>query len=684
MSLKGSKFTMTEKEAHRRIEKLRAEINHHRYLYHVRDRQEISDAALDSLKHELDVLEKQFSQFITPDSPTQRVGGSPLNKFIKAPHDVRMMSLNDVFSFEELAEWETRVKKLLGRTPGYYAELKVDGLAMSLTYENGQLVRAATRGDGRIGENVTVNARTIEAIPLRLIDYTKKYPQAPKRIEIRGEVYMSKKQFKSLNVEQKKKNLEPFANPRNAAAGTVRQLDPRITASRKLSFLAYECASEIGVDLHSDIHVFLQDIGFPSGVLLNRICKDIQEVEMFHAQTTKIRDSLDFWVDGVVVNVNSIADFRTVGFVGKAPRGAVAYKYPAEQATTIVEDIGIQIGRTGVLTPVAHLRSVQVAGTTVSRATLHNEDEIKRLGLKIGDTVIVEKAGDIIPDVVGVLPSLRTGKEKKFHMPTHCPMCNSKVVKKPGEVNWYCANAKCFAIQQEQLEHFVSKAGFDIEGLGPKILEQLRAADLVKAPADLFILTREDLEPLERFAEKSADNLLQAIREKKTIAFHRFIYALGIRHVGEQTARALADHFGSIKRLLAATQEELQAVPDIGDVVAQSLHAYFRSTDGEQQVSSLLSHITHITHNKSTQQKEGRLIGKTVVVTGTLKHYSRDEAKEAIRAAGGKWSSSVSKKTHYVVAGADSGSKEKKARDVGVQIINEATFEQLLGKTKNS
>jgi len=674
---------MNEKEARIRIEKLRKEINHHRYLYHVLDREEISDAALDSLKHELAELEGQFPRLVTKDSPTQRVGGVPLEKFEKAPHATRMMSLNDVFSFEEMQEWEVRIVKLLGKKPEYYAELKIDGLALSMRYEDGELVRAATRGDGRVGENVTENAKTIEAIPLTIGEYTKKYPRAPRVIEVRGEVYMPKKNFDALNREQKKQGKEPFANPRNAAAGAVRQLDPRVTASRRLSFLAYECVSDIGVKKHSQVHEFLQDIGFPSGTRINRLCKNIQEVEKFHEDAIRMRDRLPFWVDGVVVNVNTIADFASLGFVGKAPRGAVAYKYPAEQATTIVEDIGVQVGRTGVLTPVAHLKPVRVAGTTVSRATLHNEDEIQRLGLKIGDTVIIEKAGDIIPDVVQVLPHLRTGKEKIFHMPTRCPMCGSRVVKKPGEVNYYCTNPKCFAIQQEGLEHFVSKAAFDIEGLGPKVLEQLRAADLVKDPADLFDLKKEDVEPLERFAEKSADNLVKAIDEKRDIQLYRLIYGLGISHVGEQTARALADHFGTIESLRKASQEDLRAVPDIGDVVAESIYSYFRDTEHKKAFERLLRRLEHITH-ESVRASVTPLSGKSVVVTGTLKGMSRDEAKEAIRVAGGKWSSSVSKKTDYVVAGKDPGSKAEKAYTLGVPILHEQKFFSMLGKRKNS
>lgn len=676
--------TMTEKQAKERIEKLRTEIDHHRYLYHVLDRQEISDAALDSLKHELQTLENEFPKLITPDSPTQRVGGKPLDKFEKVRHESRMLSLTDAFSEDEMRAWESRIRKFTSKPLKYYAEYKVDGLALSIVYENGRMVRAATRGDGTTGENITMNAKTIEAIPLTLRDYSKKYPKAPRRIEIRGEVYMTKKVFSELNKAQEKEGKPHFANPRNASAGTVRQLDPKITASRSLSFLGYDVVTPIGVDTHLEEHAFLEYIGIPSGLKNNALCNSLEEVFAFHAKTQKQREKLSFWIDGVVVCVNDNATFEELGVVGKAPRGGIAFKYPAEQGTTIVEAIAVQVGRTGVLTPVAHLRPVKLAGTTVSRATLHNEDEIERLGLKIGDTVIVEKAGDIIPDVVQVLPNLRTGKEKKFHMPKHCPMCDSPVKKKEGEVNWYCTNPKCFAVRQEQLEHFVSKAGLDIEGLGPKVLEQLRAADLVKDPAGLFDLTVDDLKPLERFAEKSAENLVRAINERREIELHRFIYALGIRHVGEQTAHALAKHFLLLDKLEAASQEELESIPDIGSVVAESIWNYFRDKESRELLKKLRKHIKHIEQQRGPFIFKSKLNGKTVVVTGTLNNFSREEAKEAIRNAGGKWSSSVSAKTDYVVAGENPGSKLQKARELGVKILQEDEFWLLLGQTKNS
>lgn len=683
---------MTEKQAKERIKKLRTEINHHRYLYHVLDRQEISDAALDSLKHELAELELKFPRLVTKDSPTQRVGGMPLEKFEKTPHSLPMLSLNDVFNFEEIVEWEERIVKLIGKKSSYYAELKVDGLALSLTYETREgelkLEVGATRGDGKWGENITKNVQTILAIPWNLRPFPKDIKQ-PSSFEVRGEVYMSKKAFEELNKIQKKKNQPAFANPRNAAAGSVRQLDSKITASRKLSFIGYDIVADlsgfqermIGIRTHHEIHELLEKIGFKSGVSIGytRLCATLQDVENFYKEIKKKRDKLPFWVDGIVINVDSIDLFRQLGVVGKAPRGAIAYKFPAEQATTIIQDIGIQVGRTGVLTPVAHLRPVQIAGSTVSRATLHNEDEIKRLRLKIGDTVIIEKAGDIIPDVVKVLPNLRTGKEKKFHMPRHCPMCNAKVVKKPSEVNWYCTNAKCFAIQQEQLEHFVSKAGFDIEGLGPKVLEQLRAADLVTDPADLFDLTVDDLKPLERFAEKSAENLVRAIDERRNIDLYRFIYALGIRHVGEQTAHALAKHFRSLQKLEAASKEELEAIPDIGGVVAESIWNYFRGKESRELLNKLKRHIQRVYQQRGPFIVKSDLNRKTVVVTGTLSNFSREEVKEAIRNAGGKWSSSVSKKTDYVVAGENPGSKIQKARELGVTVLDEVSFWQLLG-----
>ncbi|MCX6742783.1 MAG: NAD-dependent DNA ligase LigA, partial [Candidatus Parcubacteria bacterium] len=526
---------MNKEEAKKRIAKLREEINYHHYLYHVLDKQEISDAALDSLKHELYQLEQQFPDLITPDSPTQRVGGKALDKFKKVKHEVPMLSIEDVFSFEELQNWQTRVKKLAGMHYDYYAEIKMDGLAVSLVYENGILVEGSTRGDGEIGEDITHNLKTIDAVPLKLhepndkqiqeflskygqgIDkdkFLKKIKSLTGHIEIRGEAFMDKKVFDKLNQQQEKKGKKIFANPRNAAAGSIRQLDPKITASRKLDFFSYDLLADFGQVTHEQTHQILKLLGAKENPL-NRHCKNLQEIEVFHEYVHKEREKLHYWTDGIVGVVNDIKLFKKLGVVGKTPRGYIAYKFPAEEATTIIENVRFNVGRTGVLTPVADLKSVPIGGTIVSHATLHNIDEIERLGVKIGDTVIIERAGDVIPKVLQVLPKLRTGKEKMINVPAKCPICGSAVKRKPGEVGIYCSNPNCFAIEQEKLFHFVSKGGMNIDGLGPKILEQLMNEGLVSNAADLYELEIGDLEPLERFGEKSAKNIIEAIDNSK-------------------------------------------------------------------------------------------------------------------------------------------------------------------------
>lgn len=672
---------MDKSTAKIRMEKLRTEIDHHRYLYHVLDKQEISDAALDSLKHELVRLEQEFPDLITPDSPTQRVGGAPLGQFKKVVHGAPMLSLNDVFSYEELQDWYDRIHKLLGAEDrlGYFAEVKMDGLAVTLHYRQGIFQRGATRGDGKVGEDITQNLKTIEAIPLRLsIDRLPKAVRASAHgdVEVRGEVFMSKKILDELNRQQARQKLPAFANPRNAAAGSVRQLDPKITASRHLSFMAYDLITDLGQQTHQEAHELMKQLGFRAGEH-NEFCSTIEEVEKYHKKIGILRAKLPYWTDGIVVNVNNIAIFKKLGVIGKAPRCSVAYKYPAEQATTLVEDIQVQVGRTGALTPVAHLKPVKVAGSTVSRATLHNIDEIERLDVRVGDTVILQKAGDVIPDIVQVLPKLRIGKERKFKMPERCPVCSSKVVRREGEVAYYCSNKSCYAQQQEGLRHFVSKTAFDIDGLGPKILEQLARADLVKNPADLFDLKETVLEPLERFAEKSAENLVQAIHAAKNVSLSRFIYSLGIRHVGEETAIALAMRFGSINKLMAASHEEIDSIKDIGGVVADSLYQYFKNRGNVHLVNALLAKGVKIQAEKRVF-KQTALTGKKVVVTGTLDSLSRDEAKVRIRQAGGDWVSSVSKNTDYVVVGSEPGSKADKARKLGVKIISEKEFLRLI------
>jgi len=674
---------LSKEEARKRIEKLRKEIERHDYLYYVLNKPEISDAAYDSLKRELIELEKQFPEFVTPDSPTQRVGGKPLEKFEKVVHKIPMLTLNDVRDENELKEWEERIKRLLSPSEikklDYFAELKMDGLAMSLIYRDGILFKGATRGNGYIGEDVTQNIKTIGAIPLRLRleNLPKKY-KIPKEIEIRGEVFMLKKVFEKLNEEQRAKNEPLFANPRNAAAGSVRQLDPKVTASRELSFYGYQIVTDLGFKTHQESHQILRLLGVPDNPF-NRYCKNLEEVIKFYKHIQSIRERLPYEIDGVVINVNDNRLFEKLGFVGRAPRGAIAFKFPGIEATTKIKEIVVQVGRTGKLTPVAILEPVRIGGTTISRATLHNADEIKRLGVKIGDTVVVKRAGDVIPEVVRVITSLRDGTEKEFKMPKVCPYCGSKVIKKEGEVDYYCPNPKCFAIRKRYLYHFVSKKAFDIEGLGPKIIDQLLDEGLIRNANDIFKLKKGDLIPLERFAEKSSQNLIDAIQKAKKIPLARFIYALGIRHVGEETANILAMRFGSIENLEKATLEELKEIPDIGEIVAESIYKWFKDKTNLKFIKELLEAGVKIIPPKKIKMK---LKGKSFVFTGTLKSMTRDEASEKVRLLGGDVSSSVSKNTDYVVVGENPGSKYKKAKKLKVKIINEKEFLRLIEENK--
>lgn len=681
---------LTKEQAKQRIEKLKKEINYHRYLYHVLDRQEISDAALDSLKHELFELEQQYPEFITPDSPTQRVGGKPLEKFEKFTHPAPMLSFNDAFSLKEMKEWVERNEKIVkgANQCGYYCELKIDGLGIELIYENDVLKVGATRGDGKTGEDVTNNLKTIEAIPLRLLSkeevvknlkkeglfqVARKLSRSwPKTLVVRGEVFLSKKEFKRINDELAKKGEKTYANPRNLAAGSVRQLDPKVTASRKLDSFAYDIITELGQKTHEEEHKILKAFGFKTNPH-NRFCKNLEEVEKFRNHWEKAREKLSYEIDGIVVILNNNAVFEKLGVVGKAPRGAIAYKFSPKEATTILENVIWQVGRTGVLTPVAILKPVEIGGVTISHATLHNLDEIKRLGVKIGDTVIVGRAGDVIPDVRGVLKNLRTGKEKTIKVPKRCPVCGSKVIKIEGEVAYRCSNKNCGAIQRRNLYHFVSKSAFDIVGLGPKIIDQLIDEGLISSPADIFELKEGDLVPLERFAEKSAQNLIEAIEKSKEISLARFIYALGIRHVGEETAIDLANQFGSLEKLKKASLEELLRVKDIGEVVAKSIYDWFRDKRNLKLLERLVKVGVKIISPK-LKAKSQKLKDKTFVFTGELESMTRDEAKEKIRELGGNVSSSVSKNTDFVVVGKEPGSKYNKAKKLGVKIIREEEF----------
>jgi len=706
---------MDKSEAKKRAGKLRDQINELRYRYHVLDDPKVTDEVYDSLTEELREIEKNFPDLATPDSPTQRVGGKALSKFQKVRHAKRMLSLNDAFSEEEMRDWEQRLRRLQPHGAwAYVCELKFDGLATSLIYEDGIFVQGATRGDGFVGEDVTQNLKTIRAIPLRIdleLSHDSFVPKLRekeyweeikkrvirnthkvRRIEVRGEVIMRKRDFNKLNKLEGGK----YANPRNTAAGAIRQLDPKVTASRKLFWQGYQLMTDLGQQTHEEEHLILHAMGFP--VDLPAVYSDLKGVFAFRDHVIKIRENLDFEVDGIVAQVNERSIFEKFGVVGKASRGAIAFKFAAKKATTVIEDIKVQVGRQGNLTPVAVLRPVKVGGVTVSRSSLHNEDEINRLGLKIGDTVVVQRAGDVIPQVVEVLPKMRTGKERSFHMPKVCPICGQptsrRLISSSGsrDVNspstslraanagaaTVCTNPKCYAQQLRRLRHFTSKAAFDMEGVGPKILEKFFEEGLIRGPEDLFTLTPGDIAPLERLAEKSAANIYESIQSKKIVTLPRFVYALGMLHVGEETAIDLAEHFGSIEKIERASFEEIDAIPNIGSAVAKSIRDYFKDRKNLEYIKKLEDNGVVIEKQKTLIKKSGKLAGKKLVVTGTLDSMSRDEAKAAVRAAGGDWVSSVSKNTDYVVVGAEPGSKAEKAKTLGVKILSEKEFLKLI------
>lgn len=684
---------MQKSEARQRIQKLRKEIDHHRYLYHVLDRQEISEAALDSLKHELFLLEQRYPDLVTPDSPTQRVAGEARAQFRKVRHASRMFSMEDVFTPEEFTSWHARIGKLLGSTAfPLFCMLKMDGLALSLTYEDGLLKTAATRGDGIVGEDVTENVRTIESIPLRLrtpsvteaqniASGTTHARQLEKIllsqrgvVEVRGEVYISKQDFTALNREQKKRGEEEFANPRNAAAGALRQLDPTISAARKLRFFAWDLVTDIGQGTHTVEWQILPLLGFRVHAE-SRPEATPDAVERFWRDIAEKREQLNFWIDGTVIRVDDNQAFEKLGVVGKAPRGMIAWKFPAEEATTTVEKVDWFVGRTGVLTPVAVVQPTWVGGTTVHHASLHNMDEIRRLDVRIGDTVILYKAGDIIPKIKQVLPKLRPPQAKEIQPPSRCPICQSPVIQRSGEVAYVCSNPRCYAVEMEQLVH--AAVAFDILGLGPKNIERFVNEGLLKSPADMFRLQEGDIAGLERFGELSAKKIVTEIAERRRIPLDRFIVALGIRHVGEETARDLAKAFGTLQRFRAARVDKLENIPNIGAVVAQSISAFLNDKTSQVLFDDYLdAGVVIVPAHKSDGPRP--LAGKTFVLTGSLASMTRDEAKAAIRARGGEVTESVSKKTSYVVVGEDPGSKAAKAKEFSIPVLNESTFRRLL------
>lgn len=688
---------MNKKQIKDRIAKLKKEIDHHRYSYHVLDKSEISDAALDSLKNELFKLEQENPEFITPDSPTQRVGGEPLDKFEKVRHSQQMMSLFDAFSEEDMHDWEGRIKKILtslrpplkGGYGGFYCELKMDGLAMGLVYEKGVFIQGATRGDGQVGENVTQNLKTIEAIPLNLrvpeeAEIKKLGLDSKKildiivneKVEIRGEAIMTKKVFTELNKKYEKEGRALLANPRNGAAGSIRQLDSKITRERRLDFYVYSIVTDFGFTHHEQEHELARLLGLKV-LQKNKYCRNLDEAIKFHHEQEKNRDKIPFECDGVVVKVNDLKLWPKLGVVGKGPRYIMAYKFAAEQATTRIKNVVWQVGRTGTLTPVAVLEPVFVGGVTVAHSTLHNMDEIKRLDIKIGDTVILERAGDVIPKVVSVLSNLRTGKEKNISVPKKCPICDSEVERVGEEVAYRCTNKNCYAVSLRRLSHWTSKSAMDIEGLGPKVVEQLVKAGLVGDVADFYTLTTGELKPLERFADKSADNLVKAIAAKKEVDLARFIYGLGIRHVGEESAIVLAERFGSLENLAKADFQSLDSIYDFGSVMVRSVYDWFHDKHNIELLKKLRESGVR-PKGQTTRVKKQKLLNKTFVLTGALEGLTRDEAKAKIRELGGSISSSVSKNTDYVVVGSEAGSKHDKAIKLGVKIINEEDFLKLI------
>ncbi len=665
--------------AKERIEKLKKLINRYRHSRLVLNKEEISPEAEDALKKELFDLEQRFPEFVTPDSPTQRVGGAPLKAFKKVRHEERMLSFNDAFSREDVEEWLGRVENYLGRKikREFYSELKIDGLAIELVYKEGILVQGSTRGDGLIGEDVTQNLKTIEAIPLNLYHHEPKI-KIPKHLVVRGEVFLTKKEFERINREQRKKGERTYANPRNIAAGSVRQLDPKITAARKLDSFQYAIVTNMGQRTHEEEHELLHQLGFRTNPNNKRL-NSLEEVFEFRDYWEKHRDKLSYEIDGTVLILNDNKTFEAAGVVGKAPRAAIAYKFSPKEATTVVKGIKVQVGRTGALTPVAVMEPVGVGGITITHSTLHNYDEIQRLGLKVGDTVVVSRAGDVIPQITKVLKELRTGKEKEFHMPKNCPVDGSPVVK-DGAI-YRCSNPKCGARHRESLYHFVGRSAFDIRGLGAKIIDRFLDEGLITDAADIFTLEEGDIAVLERFGEKSAENIVKEVEEKRTVTLPRFIYALGILHVGEETALLLSRRFpaSSVGELIHKYKnlgiDDLMQIRDVGPAVAESIYKWFRETRNIKLLEKLEKVGVRFEKEKRVSAK---LAGKSFILTGSLESMSRDEAKEKIRALGGDVSESVSKKTDYVVAGGEPGSKYEKARKLGVKILTEKQFLEML------
>jgi DNA ligase (NAD+) len=673
---------MANEEAREHIRSLRKALEHHNYRYYVLDDPVISDAEYDRLMRELLHLEEEYPEFLDPNSPTQRVGAGPLEEFSTVPHTTPMLSLSNAMSAEELEDFDRRVRKLLGVSElEYVMEVKIDGLAVELVYVDGQFALGSTRGDGYTGEDITRNLRTIRSIPMRLIENPDL--AIPERLEVRGEVYMGRKEFQDLNRKRELSGESLFANPRNAGAGSVRQLDPRITAQRKLNVFCYAPGQISGIDVETH-YQFLQCLkkwGFRVNPL-TRLCRNIAELlEQYH-HVRSIREQIPYEIDGTVIKVNRLDYQEILGTVSRSPRWAIAFKFEAHEETTTVRDIVVGVGRTGALTPVAVLEPVVVGGVEVSRATLHNEDEIQRKGLMIGDTVIVSRAGDVIPEVVKVIPEKRTGQEQPFVMPDRCPVCGEEVVRPPGEAIRRCVNINCPAQIKGRIEHFASKRAMDVDGLGEKLVEQLVDRKTVKDVSDLYYLAKEDLLKVPRMAEKSAQNILDALEaSKNNRSFGRFIYALGVRHVGEHISGLLAEHYGEIHRLMAAGEEELITIPEIGPEASTSIVTFFKDLKNRETVERILAAGVQLQYSTPPREDgQAGLAGRTFVFTGALENLSREEARRQVEALGGKTASSVSKKVDYVVAGQDAGSKLDKARDLNIRIVSEEEFLALIQK----
>ncbi len=662
--------TTIPRDIQARYTKLKASINHYRYQFHVENKEEISPEALDSLKDELVQLEAHYPQLITPDSPSQRVAGQALAKFEKVIHKVPQWSLNDAFTEEDIREFDARVKRMLKTetgediNPAYTCELKIDGLHIVLEYIEGVLTVASTRGDGRVGENVTHNIRTIESVPLVL--------QEKASIIVEGEVWLSKTQLEAINTERKKNGEEIYANPRNLAAGTVRQLDPKIAAARKLDTFIYDISLGEKPSSQEAELKRLKQLGFKVNTHF-AVCNSIEDVITFwHTWHTK-KDKQTYLIDGVVVKVNDVALQEKLGYTGKGPRFAIALKFPAEQATTVVEDIQLQVGRTGAVTPVAHLRPVRIAGSVVSRATLHNEDQIRRLDIRIGDTVVLQKAGDVIPEILSVILDVRPEHSKLYRFPKKVDGCggDGSIERIEGESAYRCVTLDSDFLYRKRLYYFVSKGALDVDGVGPKIIDALMDAGLVQTYEDLFTLKAGDIAVLEGFKEKAAQNVVDALERAKTVPLHRLLIGLSINHVGEETARLIADHFKTLDAVRKASVDELAALYGVGDIVGQSVYTWMRVPHNKETLDTLLPHLTIEMPKK---KNGGAFEGQTLVFTGTLPTLAREEAKEMAREAGAHVASSVSKETNFVVLGEDAGSKAKQAKELGVSTLSEAEF----------